>query len=169
MAWKANKQDTITTSSNKAELLALLQIAKNTIYLSYLIKAFTFHIPEALIVKCDNAQIIQLLVSKFTKLQTKLQYMDIYSHWPKQDVQYRMIHLRWVSTKKMAPDGLIKSFATANFEILREMTQIKDKKDLLALIKRKEKLRETLEQQKSSLKYSAMFGYGADINQDVKM
>ena len=33
VAWRANKQDTITTSSTKAELLAISQRAKKAIYL----------------------------------------------------------------------------------------------------------------------------------------
>ena len=34
IAWRANKQDIVTTSSTKAEFLAILQTAKKTIYLS---------------------------------------------------------------------------------------------------------------------------------------
>ena len=36
IAWKANKQDTITTLSIKAEFLAISQIVKKAIYFSYL-------------------------------------------------------------------------------------------------------------------------------------
>lgn len=74
LAWRANKQDTVTTSSTKAaaELLDISQTAKKTICLSRLMKALTLHIPEALTVECDNAQTIRLLVDKSTMLQTKL-------------------------------------------------------------------------------------------------
>ena len=41
VAWRANKQDTVTTSSTEAELLAILQTAKETIYLSRLRRALT--------------------------------------------------------------------------------------------------------------------------------
>ncbi|MCJ1348707.1 hypothetical protein MMC31_006940, partial [Peltigera leucophlebia] len=67
----------------------------------------------------------------------------------------------------MAADDLTNSLITANFEVFMGMTGIKDKKDLLALIKKEEELRETLVQQKPGLEYSAAFGYGADINQDI--
>lgn len=169
VAWRANKQDTVTTSSTEAELLAISQTAKETIYLSRLMKALTLHIPEALTVECDNAQTIRLLVSESTKLQTKLRHVDIHSHWLRQEVQRKTIHIRWVPTKKMAADGLTKPLTTANFEVFVGMTGIEDKKDLLALIKKEEELRETLVQQKSGPEYSAAFGYGADINRDVGM
>lgn len=41
----------------------------------------------------------------------------------------------------MAANSLTKPFTTANFKAFVGMTGSKDKKDLLALIKRKEKLR----------------------------
>ena len=87
MAWRANKQDTVTTSSTEAELLAISQMAKESIYLSCLMKALNLTVPEPLIIECDNAQTIRLLVAESTKLQTKLRHVDIHSHWLCQEVQ----------------------------------------------------------------------------------
>lgn len=58
ITYRANKQDTITISSFKAELLAISQTVKEIIYLFWLIKALTLFIPKALIIECDNKQII---------------------------------------------------------------------------------------------------------------
>ena len=87
VAWRANKQDTVTTSSTEAELLAISQMAKESIYLSCLMKALNLTVPEPLIIECDNAQTIRLLVAESTKLQTKLRHVDIHSHWLCQEVQ----------------------------------------------------------------------------------
>ena len=87
VAWRANKQDTVTTSSTEAELLAILQTAKESIYLSRLMKALNLMVPKPLTIECDNAQRIRLLVDKLTKLQTKLRHIDIHSHWLRQEVQ----------------------------------------------------------------------------------
>jgi len=46
VAWRANKQDTVTTSSTEAELLALSQTAKEAIYISRLLQAFTLQLNE---------------------------------------------------------------------------------------------------------------------------
>ena len=54
VAWKANKQDTVTTSSTEAELLAVSQTAKKAIYLSRLIKSLILILPEALTIEYDN-------------------------------------------------------------------------------------------------------------------
>ena len=134
VAWRANKQDTVTTSSTEAELLAISQTAKESIYLSRLMKALNLAVPEPLTIECDNAQTIRLLVDKSTKLQTKLQHVDIHSHWLRQEVQRGTIAVRWVSTKQMIADGLTKSLTHANHEDFVGMTGLEDQLELLAII-----------------------------------
>jgi hypothetical protein len=56
IAWRANKQDTVTTSSTEAELLALSQAVKEAIFMSRLFKVMTFKINEPLVINCDNTQ-----------------------------------------------------------------------------------------------------------------
>lgn len=58
MAWKTNKQDTVTIFFIKVKLLTILQIAKKAIYFSRLMKALKLFILETLTIKCNNAQII---------------------------------------------------------------------------------------------------------------
>lgn len=58
VAWRANKQDMVTTSLTKAELLTISQIIKKLIYFSCLMIAFTLIIPKAFTINCDNIQTI---------------------------------------------------------------------------------------------------------------
>lgn len=69
----------------------------------------------------------------------------------------------------MAAAGLTKPLTNANFKVFVGITEIKDKKDLLAFIKKEGELRETLKQQKYGLKYSAAFDYKSDKNWDIGM
>lgn len=55
VAWRANKQDMVATSSTEAELLAISQTAKEAIYLSRMMKALNLSLPEPLTIDCDNA------------------------------------------------------------------------------------------------------------------
>ena len=112
VAWRANKQDTVTTSSTEAEFLAISQTAKKAIYLFWLMQALNLVIPEVLTIKCDNAQTIRLLVDKSMKLQTKLRHVNIHSHWLRQKVQRGLIHIRWVPIKEMIADGLKKTLSS---------------------------------------------------------
>jgi flagellar assembly factor FliW len=68
----------VTTSSIKAELLALLQIAKEAIFISRLLKAMTLRLNEPLIINCDNTQTLQLIIEDTAKLITKLRHVDIH-------------------------------------------------------------------------------------------
>ena len=118
IAWRANKQDTVTTSSTEAKLLALSQTAKEAIYLSRLLLALTLQLDEPLTIQCDNVQTIRLMVQESAKLQTKLRHVDIHSHWLRQEVQ-RTIGLQ---TGKMIADGLAKALSKLRFRKFTEMT-----------------------------------------------
>ena len=81
IAWKANKQNTVTTSSTEAELLALSQTAKEAIFTSRLLKALTLQLNEPLVIECDNSQTLRLVTEESMKLSTKLRHIDIHNHW----------------------------------------------------------------------------------------
>ena len=63
-------------SSIEAELLALLQIVKEAIFISRLFKAMTLHLNKPLIINYNNIQILQLIIEDTVKLITKLQYLS---------------------------------------------------------------------------------------------
>jgi hypothetical protein len=79
IAWKA-KQDTVTTLSTEAELLAISQTAKEAIFISCLFKALTLELNEPLVLQYDNRQTIRLIYDESAKLQTKLRHVDIYNY-----------------------------------------------------------------------------------------
>ena len=54
IAWKTNKQNIVTTLSTKAKLLALLQTAKEAIFISRLFKAMMLRLNKPLIINCNN-------------------------------------------------------------------------------------------------------------------
>ncbi len=58
IAFKANKQDMVTTSSTEAELLAISQTAKKAIYLSRQMEGLTLFLLKPLTIECNNKQII---------------------------------------------------------------------------------------------------------------
>ena len=85
IGWRANKQDTVTTSTTEAELLALSQAAKEGQYISRLLQELTVQLDQHRIeIQCDNAQTIRLVTEEITKLQTKLRHVDIHNHWLRQ-------------------------------------------------------------------------------------
>ena len=160
VAWRANKQDTITTLSIEAEILSISQTAKEAIYLSRLMQPLNLVIPEAVTIEFDSTQIIRLLVDKSMELQSKLQHVDIYSHWVRQKLQRGSIHIRYVPTKEMVAGSLTRAISSAQkHDSFLRMTGIEDQKDLLSSIKGK---KDTLQQLRTDLEYSEVYVFGAD-------
>jgi hypothetical protein len=149
VAWRANKQDTVTTSSTEAELLALSQTAKEAIYMSRLLKALSLELDEPLAIECDNRQTIRLLAES-AKLQTKLRHVDIHSHWLRQEVQRGAITLTWQESKKMMADGLTKALSRGPFDRFIGMIGLEEQEQRLKLIQREEDLKEQLKELKSN-------------------
>ena len=108
IAWRANKQDTVITSSTEAEFLALSQTAKEAIFIQRLMNALCLSLNdcEPLTIQCDNRQTIRLLVDEAIKFQTKLRHVDIHSHWLRQEVQRDHVRIGWQPTAEMVADGL---------------------------------------------------------------
>ncbi len=160
VAWRANKQNTVTTLSTEAELLAISQTAKDAIYLFRLMQALNFIIPETLTIEYDNPQTIRLLVDKSMKLQTKLRNVNINSHCLRLKVQRDSIQIRWVPAKEVVANGLTKALSSSNkHDSFVRMTDIEDRKNLLASIKRKE---DTLQQLRTDPKYSEVYGFASN-------
>jgi hypothetical protein len=78
--YRANRQNTVTTSTTEAKLLALSQIAQKYIYISRLFEALVLKLNKPLEIRCDNSQIIRLFTEKFAKLKTKLRHMNVHNH-----------------------------------------------------------------------------------------
>src|SRR6266436_2742762 len=149
VAWRANKQDTVTTSSTEAELLALSQTAKESIYMSRLLKVLSLELDEPLAIECDNRQTIRLLAES-AKLQTKLRHVDIHSHWLRQEVQRGAITLTWQESKKLMADGLTKALSRGPFDRFIGMIGLEEQEEKLKWIRREEDLREQLKELKSN-------------------
>ena len=167
VAWRANKQDTVTTSSTEAELLALSQTAKETMYLARLFRALSLELDQPLIIECDNRQTIRLLVEEVAKLQTKLRHVDIHSHWLRQEVQRGSIRLSWQETKKMMADGLTKALNKALFQRFRDMIGLEDQGERLTLMRREDELKDKLiEMRLGEIHHMITFTYSRDLKCD---
>ena len=137
IGWRANKQDTVTTSTTEAELLALSQAAKEGQYISRLLRELTVQLDQNRIeIQCDNAQTIRLVTEEIAKLQTKLRHVDIHNHWLRQEVTRNRINVVYTKSKDMIADGLTKVLLAEKFNRFRDQMglvdigdKIKDDKD----------------------------------------
>jgi hypothetical protein len=113
IGWRANKQDTVTTSTTEAELLSLAQAAKEGLFVSRLIKELGVTLDNSRInIMCDNQQTIRLVNADIALLNTKLRHVDIHNHWLRQEAQARRIKVSYTPTDDMIADGLTKTLSS---------------------------------------------------------
>jgi hypothetical protein len=139
ISWRANKQDTVTTSTTEAELLALSQAAREAIVVGRLLRDLRITMEDSrLIIQCDNTRAISLITDEISRLRTKLRHVDIHRHWLRQEVQSGRVHVRWVSTHEMPADGLTKALATQPFETFKRLVHLADVEQRITGLRAKE-------------------------------
>jgi hypothetical protein len=117
IGWRANKQTTVSTSTTEAELLALSQAAKESLFVSRLLKELDIKLDDHRIrILCDNTQTINIVTREIGYLRTKLRHVDIHNHWLRQEVQEGRITVEYVSTDDMIADGLTKVLTNTSFK-----------------------------------------------------
>jgi hypothetical protein len=81
IGWRANKQDTIIILTTKAELLALAQAAKESIYVSRLLQELIIDFNDHIIyIKYNNTPTINLITKQIALLRTKLRHVNIHNY-----------------------------------------------------------------------------------------
>ncbi len=144
IAWKANKQATVTTSSTEAELLALSQTAKEAIFMRRLLASMKLQLDEKLVVLCDNTQTIRLITEESMKLSTRLRHVDIHNHWLRQEYQAGRVGIEWIESARMPADGLTKALPKQRHDTFIKQLNLDDVSDRLAMEKRMEALKDSL-------------------------
>jgi hypothetical protein len=127
IGWRANKQDTVTTSTTEAELLALSQATKESIFISRLLKEIGIRLESNTIrIQCDNQQTIKLVNKEVGPLQTKLRHVNIHDHWLRQEAEKGTISVDYIPTEEMVADGLTKALSSQPFKAFVERLGLLD-------------------------------------------
>ena len=126
VGWRANKQATVTTSTTEAELLALLQAAREGIYIQRLLKELEVNMDcDNMVIQCDNQQMLCLVKEEIGKLYTKLKHVDVQNHWLHQEYQRYHITVCYVELKSMITNSLTKALLLDNhYHFLHQMNLI---------------------------------------------
>jgi hypothetical protein len=133
IGWRANKQDTVTTSTTEAELLALAQATKEALFADRLVKEIGVELDDSAVrLWCDNTQTIGLVTKEVATLQTKLRHVDIHNHWLREAVEKGQIRVNYVPTKEMVADGLTKALSEADFLRFRNQIGVVDVAEALS-------------------------------------
>ncbi|RYP56931.1 hypothetical protein DL770_010800 [Monosporascus sp. CRB-9-2] len=126
IVWRANKQDTVTTSSTEAELSALSQTVKEAIFMQRLFRAIGLELDEELVIQVDNRQTIRLVTEEAVRLITKLKHVDIHSHWLREAFATKKINIEWTPTTAMVADGFTKPLGLQKHQELIRLLNLQD-------------------------------------------
>jgi hypothetical protein len=127
IGWQASKQDTVTTSTTEAELLALAQGVKEGKYVHRLLTELNIKLTSPVLqVLCDNKQTIGLLEKDAPRLRTKLRHVDIHNHWLRQEVQQGAIEVFYTPTNDMIANGLTKALTQQEHALFLEQVGVQD-------------------------------------------
>ena len=129
IAWRANKQETVTTSTTEAELLALSQVAKEAMFTKMLLYELGIQLDQTITIQCDNQQTIRLVNEEITQLQTKLRHVDIHNHWLRQEVERKKIQVVYAKTTDMIADGFTKALPVGQLGQFYEHLGLEDISD----------------------------------------
>ena len=127
VGWRANKQNTVTTSTTEAELLALSQTAKEAMYMSRLLEDLKISLDSKRIrIQCDNAQTVRLVTGEIATLKTQLRHVDIHNHWLRQEVGANRISVEHTPSAELMADGLTKALQGPKFASFRSQLNLVD-------------------------------------------
>ncbi len=116
VAWQANKQATVTTSSTEAELLALSYTAKETMAIVRLFAALRFNLTDNLTIFCNNKQTIRLVTTEIPRLRTALKHVDVHNAWIRQETLKGTFQVKYLESALMPADGLTKPLPRVKFD-----------------------------------------------------
>nr|XP_036574184.1 uncharacterized protein CTRU02_15858 [Colletotrichum truncatum]XP_036576207.1 uncharacterized protein CTRU02_13894 [Colletotrichum truncatum]KAF6780575.1 hypothetical protein CTRU02_15858 [Colletotrichum truncatum]KAF6782896.1 hypothetical protein CTRU02_13894 [Colletotrichum truncatum] len=142
VAWRANKQATVTTSTTEAELLSLSQAAKEALFASRLISALNVHLPteeapEATF-PAEKRSTVRLGTTDLVTLQTRLRHVDIHNYWLRQEVAAKRVSVAYTPSSELMADGLTKSLALPQFREFRKQVRMSEQAELLKRNRRRE-------------------------------
>jgi hypothetical protein len=124
ICWQASRQDTVTTSSTEAELLALTKVARETLALQRLFRDLAFETEQPWVIHCDNQQTIRLVVGEHARINTRLRHVDIQNLWARQEHSKGRFEVVYLPTSLMPADGLTKALPRQSFEQFRALLNL---------------------------------------------
>ncbi|KAL2122403.1 hypothetical protein VTJ04DRAFT_2858 [Mycothermus thermophilus] len=124
--WRASRQDTVTTSSTEAELLALAMTGKEAMALQRFFNDIQLELGGVWRIFCDNTQTIRLVIGADERISTKLRHVDIHNLWLRQEHAKGSFEVVYLPTAHMPADGLTKNLPRYKFERFRALLNLQD-------------------------------------------
>ena len=128
--WAAQKQQTVSTSTTKAELLALLHAGKQAVWWGNLFNKMHFHLGHRIKIYNNNCQTVRLLNAETPMIKTALRHVDISQSWLRECIQNEDFDVEWQETMNIVADRLTKVLTPQKHARFIQLLGLVDVKDL---------------------------------------
>ena len=96
--WAIKKKIIVIIFITEIKLLSLLHAKKEFLWWSNLFSKLKFNINHDFIIFNDNRQIIRLLISKISRIETKLRHINIAQCWLRQEIEKGRLMIEYIFT-----------------------------------------------------------------------
>jgi len=126
VAWRAARQDTVTTSTTEAELLGVAFVAKEVMAFRRFLSELQLSLAKPWTIWCDNQQTIRLIIGSNERINTRLRHVDVHNMWLRQEHQKGSFEVSYLPTSDMPADGLTKNLPRYKFEHFRALLNLQN-------------------------------------------
>ncbi|TPX52541.1 hypothetical protein PhCBS80983_g06473 [Powellomyces hirtus] len=119
VAWKGQRQKSVSLSTAEAEYIALTECAKESTWLNGLFRELTGLPSTTIIIHEDNQAAMKLANNPVLHQRTK--HIDVRHHFIRDYVQEGRIQLSYIDTTQMIADIHTKPLPRPTFETLRSL------------------------------------------------
>jgi len=117
VSWQTKKQHIVALSSAEAELISLVELAKEILFFRHLLSQLNYNIIYPITINVDNQSAIKIAQHDVFRDRTK--HIDIRHHFLQQHINDKIIALSWVESKNQLADIFTKSLSSELFSTHR--------------------------------------------------
>jgi hypothetical protein len=113
VSWSTKKQPTVALSSAEAELVSLVEAAKEVMMFHHLLTELQYNIITPSVIHVDNQSAMKIVENDTMRERTK--HIDIKHHFIKEAIKANTIKLSWIESKQQIADIFTKALPTEAF------------------------------------------------------
>ena len=119
MSWYTHKQPTVALSSAEAELMGAVDVVKEIKWMKQMLEEMNFQVRTPVIVNIDNQSAMKIAENDVDHSRTK--HIDIKNHFIKNEINDKMIELKWVATENQIADIFTKGLGYPTYNKLKNV------------------------------------------------